>query len=169
MIRFVFLFVGINLVCTLFAQTELEKSVTISVKKEEHSLTGLYRKIVVYDNKSIIEAASLKNVRPDRQHSEVYFYFLPNGMIYQIESKQSARAILQEIKTDPAKLRPVLASYGLKDSILVITPFQESLTRELEPTSAYFEGMVSGDQLFLTKKNTLSVTVFRRVDEERRK
>jgi hypothetical protein len=164
--HFVLLLFSFFFLAELTAQSGNKKNGTITIQKEKQTLSGLYQKTKVYTNMTIPQAAGITNSRPDKQFSEFYFYFLPNGILYQIESNESESSILELAKDSPEKLRPVLASYSLLDSILIITPLQESVTKDLEPTKAYFEGVISGDQLFVTKRNIMNVTVFRRIQEE---
>jgi len=162
----VLILLGVFFLTELTAQSGNKKNGTITVQKEKKTLSGLYQKAKVYTNMTITQAAGITNSRPDKQYSEFYFYFLPNGILYQIESNESEDSILELAQNNPEKLRPVLASYSLLDSILIITPLQEGVTKDLEPVKAYFEGIISGDQLFVTKRNILNVTVFRRIDEK---
>jgi len=150
----------------LIAQSGNEKNGTISVHKEKQTLSGLYQKTKVFTNMTITQAAEITDSRPDKQYSEFYFYFLPNGILYQIESNGSKSSILELAQNSPEKLRPVLASYSVQDSILIITPLQEGISGDLEPARAYFEGKVSGNQIFVTKREIMDITVFRRVEEE---
>ena len=146
-----------------FSQTG--KSGTITIEKEKDGITGLYRKTNIVNDPSLVDAQVKveTNSSYGRISSNTYFYFLKDGRLYQITSDLKPSKVLELAKSDPVKLRPVLASYMVKSGIIVIMPYQESISEGMEPTKAYFEGKVADDRLFLTKRKVAEITVFEKV------
>ena len=150
------------------SQPPSDKSGTIKIEKDKDiKLKGLYKKTnVIYDS----DLSGAKN-RYEKDHSSgkiksnLYFYFLGNGKLYQIESTESAKKVLELAKDDPVKLRPILASYTQDDSTLLITPLQEGLDDEMEPARAFFHGGIKNNRLFLTKLDMREVFIFEPVEE----
>lgn len=150
------------------AQTLPGKSGTITIEKDQNSITGLYKKTNVVANDNI------DNIRGKLQKSEnsygavnsnYYLYFLNDGRLYQIESTEKQSKVLDLAKNNPTKLRPVLASYALSDSVVIITPMQEGIKDAMEPTKAYYEGIMTESRLFLTKRQLDEVFIFEKVKE----
>jgi len=147
------------------AQTPGGSNGTIHIGKSKKTLDGLYKKTnIIYG--SLDEAAS--KIKSDSKSgaikSEMYFYFLPSGRLYQINSEKPAKEILDLAKNKPTSLRPVLASYALEDSVLLITPLQDGIKDAMEPTTAYFEGGIKSNRLYLTKLNMYEVFVFEKIE-----
>jgi hypothetical protein len=161
----IFTILSIFTLGTLVAQPPEKKDGTIHVGKSKEKLSGLYKKTnIIYGSISEAESRIKSDSKSGAIKSEMYFYFLPNGRLYQINSEKPAKEILNLAKNKPTLLRPVLASYALQDSILLITPLQDGIKDAMEPTKAYFEGGIKADRLYLTKININEVFVFEKVE-----
>ncbi len=148
-----------------YSQTGSGQSGTITIEKEKISITGLYHKTNVLSGSMSDVIGKMDNDKKSGAvKSDTYFFFLSDGRLYQINSDLSSSKILKLAEDDPVKLRPVLASYAIQDSTIIITPMQESIKDAMEPVKAYYEGGLVGTRLFLTKRSMAEIFVFEKIE-----
>lgn len=131
-----------------------QTSGTITVRKKKATLNGLYERTMLLDNNAT------QKVETSRNAEHFYFYFFPNGRLYQIQSNEKSVTIESLVKNNPAKLRPILAQYQIIDSIVLIKPISGGIGEGVEPSKAYYEGIFKDTQLLISDPLRQSTSIF---------
>lgn len=146
-------------------QTKNSKSGTITIQKEKGKIEGLYGKMIVHShNKSNEIKNDSKQSAFTKSPFNFYFFFLSNGTLYQFETTKSPKLILEQIDEDPTKLRPILASYFIQDSIVSISPLLTGIMDGQEPVKSAYIGKLSTYKILLSSQNNAEVYQFEKLE-----
>ena len=150
-------------------QNSEHKSGTITIQKATNSIEGLYGKMSIHSfldqdtNKDLSQIKKNKS-RFLKSPFDFYFFFLANGTLYQIESSNSPQVILSQIEDNPTKLRPVLASYTVLDSIVSISPLSTGIMEGQEPARSAYIGKLSNNVILLSTRNSTEIHQFEKLE-----
>lgn len=150
-------------------QNSDQKTGTITIHKATNKIEGLYGKMSIYSTINQNTNKDVKNLKKNHRRFlkspfEFYFFFLANGTLYQIESPDNPRAILSQIEDNPTKLRPVLASYTLLDSIVSIMPLSTENMEGQEPAKSAYFGKLSSNAILLSNNNNTEIHHFEKLE-----
>lgn len=138
-----------HLVVVLFMCSILygQKSGTITIKKKESSISGVFKDQTKTRNKYV-----------------KYLYFKDNGYVYQFTSSKKEKEIKELTTENLAELRPIIATYKFNDNTIKIIPSSAGIKGGIEPGHVHYYGVLKENQLELQQRSNSSIFLYTKLD-----